>query len=347
MSVKETIILGMSGGVDSSIALYLLKEQGFDVIGVTLKFFKEQDIETAKKVCQKYKVKHLTINAGKLFQEKIISYFLKEFKQARTPNPCIFCNRDVKIELLLDVAKKEKAQYIATGHYARIKDGLLLQAKDKTKDQTYFLAFLKKRHLSKLIFPLGDYTKQEVYAIAREQKIKVQEMPSQDLCFITNRVTDFLEKRLGKKKGKIIDTKGNVLGEHKGVWFYTIGQRKGIRLAGGPFWVKDFDKNNLIVTKDEKELFSKEVLISNLNFIVKEPKKSIQIKAKIRYKQKLSNAVLKRMGRSPTPPHWKLVFDEPQRAPTPGQIAVFYLPADAIVLQEDKGNLCLGGGVIK
>ncbi len=331
MENKKTVVLGMSGGVDSSVALYLLKEQGFDVVGVTLKFFKGQDIETAERVCQKYKVRHLTINAEKLFEEKIISYFLKEFEKGRTPSPCFFCNRDVKLELLLDVAKKEKAQYISTGHYARIKDGLLLQSKDETKDQTYFLAFLKKKHLAKLILPLGDYTKQEVYIIAKKEKIKVQEKPSQDLCFITNKVGEFLKKRLGEKEGKIIDTKGNILGEHKGVWFYTFGQRKGIKLAGGPFWVKGFDKNNLIVTKDEEELFSKKILISNLNFIVEKPKKPIQVEVKIRYKQELGKAVLKVKDNRA-----ELVFKKPQRAPTPGQIAVFY-----------KGKVCMGGGVIE
>jgi len=337
----------MSGGVDSSVALYLLKEQGFNVIGVTLKFFKGQDIETAKKVCKQFDAKYLLINASKLFKEKIISYFLKEFKQGRTPNPCFFCNRDVKLEFLLDVAKKENARYIATGHYAIVKDGLLLKAKDKTKDQTYFLAFLKKKHLAKLIFPLGDYTKQEVYKIAKEQKIKIQEKPSQDLCFITNKVCEFLEKRLGNKKGKIIDERGNILGEHKGIWFYTIGQRKGIKLPGGPFWVNGFDGNDVLVSKNEKHLFKKEVLLSNLNFIVEKPKKLIQVQAKIRYRQESRSAKLQRIGRSEenlisdltrgsrTSPRWKLIFDEPQRAVTPGQIAVFY-----------KGDLCLGGGVI-
>ena len=341
MENKKTVILGMSGGVDSSVALFLLKEQGFEVIGVTLKLFKGQNVETAKKVCEKYKAKHLTINAGKPFKEKIISYFLKEFKQGRTPSPCSFCNRDIKFEFLFHIAQKEKAEYISTGHYARIKQGLLSKAKDKTKDQTYFLALLKKKHLAKLILPLGDYTKQEVYRIAKRQKIKIQEKPSQDLCFITNKVDEFLEKRLGKKNGKIVNPKGKILGEHKGIWFYTRGQRKGIRLAQGPFWVKSIDKNNLVVTKDEKELLSKKVLISNLNFIAEKPKKSIQVEAKIRYRQLLSKAILNvtggsTTGGSRTSPRWELVFDKPQRAVTPGQIAVFY-----------KDDICLGGGIIK
>jgi len=336
MENKKIVILGMSGGVDSSVALFLLKEQGFEVIGVTLKLFKGQDVETAKKVCEKYKVKHLTINAGKPFKEKIISYFLKEFKQGRTPSPCLFCNRDVKFEFLFDIAKKEKAQYISTGHYASIKEGLLLKAKDKTKDQTYFLALLKKKHLAKLILPLGDYTKQEIYRIAKRQKIKIQEKSSQDLCFITNKVDEFLEKKLGKKNGKIINTRGKILGKHKGIWFYTRGQRKGIRLAQGPFWVKAFNKNNLVVTKDKKELLSKKVSISNLNFISEKPKKSIQVEAKIRYRQELCSAKLQRTRGSRTSLSWELVFDKPQRAVTPGQIAVFY-----------QGEVCLGGGVIE
>ncbi len=147
------VVLGMSGGVDSSVALHLLKKRGFDVVGVTLKFFRGQDTETAKKVCQKFGVKHLVVDASRPFEKKIISYFLREFKKGRTPSPCLFCNREVKIELLFDIAKKEKADYIATGHYAKIKDGLLLRAEDREKDQTYFLAFLKRKQLRKLISP--------------------------------------------------------------------------------------------------------------------------------------------------------------------------------------------------
>lgn len=329
----KKVILGMSGGVDSSTALYLLKEQGFDVLGVTLNFFKGQDIQNAKKVCQQLKVEHLVIDASRVFGKKIIKYFLEEFKKGRTPSPCLFCNRDVKIELLISLANKYKVDYVSTGHYAKIKDGLLFKAKDKTKDQTYFLAFLKKRHLSKLIFPLGDYTKTQVYAIARKQGIKFKEEQSQDLCFISGKVADFLIQKLGQTKGKIIDGKGNVLGKHQGIWFYTLGQRKGIKLSGGPFWVKGFSKNNVIVARDERELFTKKVSLSHLNFIIGRPKKSIPVEAKLRYRQLPAKAILVNMGQ--TRANWQLIFNKEQRAPTPGQIAVFY-----------QGQMCIGGGVI-
>jgi len=344
----------MSGGVDSSVALFLLKEQGFDVIGVSLKFgfwknkenelkenvcCSEESINRAKKVCDKYGVPHFIVDTSKEFKKAVIDYFLKTLKENRTPSPCLFCNRDAKIAGLLKFAKSKKADFIATGHYAKIKKNgeiQLLKAKDKQKDQTYFLALLKQEQLAKLIFPLGNYTKAEVYKIAKKQGIEHSPKESQDLCFVSDKsMPNFLEKKVGINPGQIIDTKGRVLGNHKGLHFYTIGQRKGIKLPGGPFWVAGFDDNNLIVTKDEKELFSKKVLISDLNFIVEKPKKSIQVEAKLRYRQENSKAKLQKTRGSRTSTSWELVFDEPQRAVTPGQIAVFY-----------KQGVCLGGGII-
>jgi len=365
MQNKKTVVLGMSGGVDSSVALYLLKEQGFNVVGVSLKFgfwknkeneLKEnvccskESINRAKKVCDKYGVPHFVVDTSKEFKKAVIDYFLKTLKENRTPSPCLFCNRDAKIAGLLKFAKSKKADFVATGHYAKIKKNgeiKLLKAKDKQKDQTYFLALLKQEQLAKLIFPLGDYTKAEVYEIAKKQGIEHFPKESQDLCFVSGKsMPKFLEKEVGINPGKIIDIKGKVLGNHKGLHFYTIGQRKGIKLPGGPFWVNGFNGNDVLVSKNEKDLFKKQVLLSDLNFLIKKPKKSIQIEAKIRYRQELSKAVLQRTrgsstGGSPTSPRWatsprwELVFNELQRAVTPGQIAVFY-----------KGNVCLGGGVI-
>jgi len=336
---KNKVILGMSGGVDSSTALYLLKEQGFDVIGVSLKFgfwenrgneLKEnvccskESINRAKKVCEKYGAPHFVVDVSKQFKKAVIDYFLKTLEENKTPSPCLFCNRDVKIAGLMKFAKGD---LVATGHYARIKDGKLLKAKDKQKDQTYFLALLKKEQLDRLIFPLGDYTKEEVYAIARREGIKHSSKESQDLCFVADKsLPSFLSAEIGINPGNIIDTQRKVLGRHKGLHFYTLGQRKGIGLPGGPYWVKEFRDNDLIVTKKEKDLFSKKVSISDLNFLIEKPKKAIKVEVKLRYRQEPAEAKLDKK---------ELIFKKSQRAPTPGQVAVFY-----------QGDLCLGGGII-
>ncbi len=361
---NKTVVLGMSGGIDSSVALFLLKEQGFQVVGLSLKFgcweknkkslkenacCSQDSIQRAKKLCQKYNVPHFVIDCSNQFQKKVINYFIKDLKNNKTPNPCVFCNRDVKISALLDFAKKKKANYISTGHYARIQKNKkgefqLLTAKDKKKDQSYFLVFLSQVQLSKLILPLGSYLKKDIYQIAKQERIKVAPKESQDLCFVDNKSMPlFLEKEIGIKPGEIQDTKGNVLGQHQGLPFYTRGQRKRIKLAGGPFWVVDVDskKNILIVSKNSKDskLFSREVMLFKIHFIsTRIPEKLLKVRAKLRSTQPLSEAILippKIVGGSRTSPHWKLVFNKPQKAVTPGQIAVFY-----------KGDVCLGGGII-
>jgi|AntAceMinimDraft_18_1070375.scaffolds.fasta_scaffold01743_7 tRNA-specific 2-thiouridylase len=355
---KKIVVLGMSGGVDSSVALFLLKEQGFQVLGVSLKFgyweggqtslrenvyCSEESIKRAKRVCEKYNCPHFIIDVSKEFGKSVIDYFLESLKNNKTPNPCVFCNRDVKVSALLRFAEKKKADYIATGHYARIKESngkfQLLRAKDNEKDQTYFLAFLGQAQLAKLILPLGDYLKKDIYTIAEKEGIEIAVKESQDLCFINNNsIPNFLEKEIGSNPGKIQDTQGNVLGEHKGLHFYTIGQRRGVNLPGGPFWVTNFDvKNNtLIVTdnSDDLKLFSKRVILSNVNFISgKKIKAPLKVEAKIRYRQPLAKAKL--ICGSRTSAHWELVFDEPQKAVTIGQIAVFY-----------NKDVCIGAGEI-
>ena len=355
---KQKIVLGMSGGVDSSVALFFLKEQGFEVIGVSLKFgfwenarnkSKEnvccsaESIERTKKVCRKYDCPHFIIDTSKEFKKSVKDYFLKALKGNKTPSPCLFCNRDVKIAALLNFARNKEADCVATGHYAKVrKNGekfQLLRARDKEKDQTYFLALLNQDQISRLIFPLADYTKEQVYEIAKKEGIDIAPRQSQDLCFVVDKsMPDFLKEEVGIKSGKIYDTKGNVLGTHQGLHFYTLGQRKGIKLPGGPFWVVGFDrKNNSLIVSDnpeDPELFTKEVLLSDVNFISgKAPDALINVKAKIRFRQPLAKAALSVGGR--TSASWRLVFDEPQRAVTPGQIAVFY-----------QGDICLGSGII-
>ncbi len=325
--MKNKVILGMSGGVDSSVALYLLKEQGFDVIGVTLDFGCNdltEGIKIAKANCKKYGCQHVVLNSKDLFKKNVIDYFLNSLKKNETPDPCVMCNRYAKIDSLIAFAKQKDADLVATGHYATMRDGELVQSSDK--DQSYFLCLLKRSQLKKLIFPIAGYEKKEIYSIAKKQGIKYLIRESQDLCFTKN-MDSFIEENLGFKKGNIINKKGNVLGQHNGLYFYTIGQRKGIKLHGGPYYVMGFNGSDVIVTKDEKDLDTKIVNLKSINLLRKDiPKKVL---AKVRFRQELSEAKLDLDKK-------QLIFKNPQRAVTPGQIAAFY--------DED---VCLGGGIIK
>jgi len=352
------IVVGMSGGVDSSMALLLLKKQGWQPIGVSLKLpvWKDkknclrenvcctvESFRIAKNICRKLGVPYHIADVQKDFKREVINYFVSSLKRKQTPNPCVICNRYLKFKKLLDWAKKHKIDYVATGHYAKIKQNPktrkyeLLKAKDKNKDQTYSLCFLPQKWLSRIIFPLGDCTKERVYKLAEKEGFEffLKTKQSQDFCFIDNKLMpEFLKKEIGQKPGLIVDENHRVLGKHQGLHFYTIGQRKGIKLPNGPYFVKGFNikKNILIVTNKSKELLQKEVFLSPFNFISGVlPNKAINAQAKIRYRQSLESAILYpvKSGKS------KIVFKESQRAVTLGQFCVFY----------DK-NVCLGGGVI-
>lgn len=328
---SKNVLVAMSGGVDSSVAALLLKKKGYNVSGVFMKLWPEgscseskccsSEGETrARLVAKQLNIHFYVLNFEKEFKNKIVDYFLKEQKAGLTPNPCVVCNKEIKFNLLFKKFPIEENDFIATGHYVRLKRGKLYFAKDKDKDQSYFLWSLNQEILKKSLFPNGDYTKKQVRAIAKKHGLSVWDSAeSQDICF---------KVKLDKKPGEVIDTKGNVVGEHKGLWYYTIGQRKGIGLAGGPYYVlkKDTKKNRLIVTKKEKDLFSKELRFKKANWIFKKPSFPLKIKAKIRYRHKPSLAVLRKD---------RVVFSKPQRASTPGQSVVFYL----------KDEL-LGGGVI-
>ncbi|MGC8651075.1 MAG: tRNA 2-thiouridine(34) synthase MnmA [Minisyncoccia bacterium] len=358
MKLSNKIIVGMSGGVDSSAALILLKKQGWSPIGITLKLpvwqskanvcldnscCTPQSIKIAKEICQKLNIPYYVIDAQKQFQKEVVEYFIKELKSYHTPNPCLICNRNLKFQLLIALAKKMKAPFVATGHYAQVKFNKktrlyeLFQGKDKNKDQSYSLSFLKQKQLKYLILPLGKYLKTETYQLVRQAGFPFFEKKkeSQNFCFVSNQaLPEFIKQKLGVHKGFIQDLKGNVLGEHLGLYFYTIGQRKGLELSGGPYYVVDFDiKNNiLLVSKNKKDLYKKEVLLSPLNLISLKPtKKPIEIKAKIRYRAKLSKAKLIIINHNKA----KIIFNKPQMAITPGQFCVFY-----------KGQKCLGAGII-
>lgn len=355
---NKKVVVGMSGGVDSSTSLLLLKKMGYNPVGVSLKFgvwknpknnLKEnvccsrESLNIAKSICKRLGIPHYIIDATSSFQSNVIDYFQKEFRLGRTPSPCVFCNQKVKFKALFDFADKIGAQCVATGHYARVKQSKktklyeLKIAKDKSKDQTYSLSFLPQEYLARLIFPLGNLTKEEVYKIAKKEKgfgIFEKRKQSQDFCFVSNAsLYDYLEEEVGEKSGLIVDEKGRALGQHAGIHFYTLGQRKGIGMCGGPYYVvaKDKKSNKIVVSKSEDKFYKKEIVLKPFNLISDVgSRNSIEVKAKLRSTQKLSRAVLRFCEDS-----LKLTFDRPQRAVTPGQIAVFY-----------SNNVCLGGGVI-
>jgi len=339
---RRKIFVGMSGGVDSSAAAALLKKKGYSPAGVFMKFWSEGKSCAENKCCSSESERRALLTAGRLgipfytlnlekeFKEKIVEFFLKELKNGRTPNPCVVCNKEIKFNLLLNKFAGGN-ELFATGHYAKVRNGRLFKAKDKDKDQTYFLWKLDKNALEKVVFPLADFKKAQTRKIAKEYNLPSAETPeSQEICFISSELNDFLKRNIGIKKGQIMDTRGNILGEHEGLWFYTIGQRKGLGFSGGPYYVvrKDPKDNILFVSRNKKDLLQKELIFKDANWISgKEPKFPIKVEAKIRSAHAPAKAVIDKPGH--------LVFEKAQTAVTPGQSAVFY-----------KGEELVGGGVI-
>jgi len=356
LKLRKKVICAMSGGVDSSVAAALLKRAGFEVVGVFMKFWSEpaknslvgawnrccspEAEKRARQVAANLNIPFYVFNFEKEFKKRIVNYFLKEYKAGLTPNPCVVCNKEIKFGLLLEKALALNADYVATGHYARLqkkKDDIhLLKGKDKEKDQSYFLWQLNQKQLKYTLFPIGDYTKTQVRNLAKKLKLPVFKTPeSQEICFIQTTINDFLARHIKQKSGKIVDTKGKILGYHQGLTFYTIGQRKGIKLSGGPFYVldKNLKKNLLIITRNEKDLFKKELIAKKVNWISgKKPKLPLKIKAKIRYRYTAASTMI---TKTLNPKTYHLKFNWLQRAITPGQSVVFY-----------KGQELLGGGII-
>jgi tRNA-specific 2-thiouridylase len=351
MENKKKVIAAMSGGVDSSVAAAILKNRGYDVVGIFMKFWKQPGIKDENKCCSaeaQMDVRRVAAEIGipvyfldvrKEFKKSVVDYFINEYKKGNTPNPCVECNKYIKFRFLVDTAIKLKADYVATGHYARIKKGKLLTAKDTKKDQTYFLWTLNKKQLDKILFPIGDYTKTEVRAMAKKFRLPVfDKKDSQEICFINTDIQDFLSRNIKAKSGDIITTEGEKRGRHKGLVFYTIGQRKGIKIGGiGPFYVvkKDFKDNALIVGQSDfnEALFKKEMVVKNVNWVSGKPYNG-KCKVKIRSMAKVVPARIMNCE-SRIKNCVKVIFNENQRAITPGQSAVFYLKDEV-----------LGGGVI-
>lgn len=342
----------MSGGVDSSVAAALLKEQGYEVIGITMCFNLAdragkkpgccglQGIEDARRVAHKLGIRHYVLNMQKALQEKVIEDFCQEYLKGRTPNPCVRCNQYLKFDALLKKALSLGAKYLATGHYARVdkvNNGYVFKkAKDKFKDQSYFLYRITQDQLKHILFPLGGYTKEEVRGLARKFGLPVADkIASQEICFIPDMdYRKFIEAHLGRKmeRGLVVDKFNNPLGYHKGIAFYTIGQREGLGIAYKcPLYIIKIDsKSNKIILGPREDVFKKEFLIKKPSFILKDAQKKIALRVKIRYNHKESLAKLVPIGKG-----LKISFNKPQFAITPGQSAVFYAN-DAII----------GGGII-
>lgn len=358
--MPKKVVVGMSGGVDSSVAAYLLKKEGYDVIGVTMQIWQDEErediednggccglsaVEDARRVAASIGIPHYVLNFKNEFKKQVIDYFIDEYLKGLTPNPCIACNRYVKWESMLNKAVAIGADHIATGHYAKItkhpqtgRYTLRLSDTD-SKDQTYALYSLTQYQLSHTLMPLGSYEKSEIRSIARDIGLTVAYKPdSQDICFVPDgNYADFILNNTDRAvaEGDFIDSSGRVLGKHSGIFNYTVGQRKGLGIAFGvPMYVCGIDaENNKVILGGNDELFKKDVLVKDFNWMAfDKPDNGTRIRAegKLRYSQRSCPCTITSDGDTVI-----CSFDEPQRAVTPGQAAVFY--SDGYVI---------GGGVI-
>lgn len=358
--MKKKVVVGMSGGVDSSVAAYLLKEKGYDVIGVTMQIWQDEEmcsvekeggccglsaVEDARRVAASLEIPYYVMNFKREFQRDVIDYFVREYLLGRTPNPCIACNRYVKWEALLNRSRMIGADYIATGHYARIVEldnGRYTIRKSVTeeKDQTYALYNLTQEQLSHTLMPVGDYTKEQIREIAEKIDLRVsKKKDSQEICFIPDHdYARFIEQETNGKvppEGNFVTVDGRVIGRHKGITHYTIGQRKGLNLAmGHPVFVTEIrPETNEVVIGESQEVFTDRLICDHLNFMaIPDIDTDMRLVAKIRYAHKGAPCTVRRIGNTEA----EVIFDTPQRAITPGQAVVFYI-----------GDDIAGGGVIK
>jgi tRNA (5-methylaminomethyl-2-thiouridylate)-methyltransferase len=360
MSLKKKVMIGMSGGVDSSVAAAILLEKGYDVVGVTMQIWPDMSeeiqkneggccslsaVDDARRVSDKLGIPYYVMNFKDIFKQKVIDYFTDEYTKGRTPNPCIACNRYVKFDALMQKAVAMGMDYIATGHYAKVeyddkfKRYLLKKSATESKDQTYALYTLTQDQLSKTLMPVGDFTKDKIREKAKELGLTVATKPdSQEICFVEdNNYGRFICENTDYKTtpGNFTDTSGRILGRHKGIIHYTVGQRKGLGISfSKPMFVVDINKDtNTVVLGEGNEVFTNTLIAEDLNFIAFEkleaPRK---VKAKIRYSAKEAAAEIFPLENGDI----KVVFDTPQRAITPGQSVVFY-----------EGDIVIGGGIIK
>jgi tRNA-specific 2-thiouridylase len=348
---RRKAAVAMSGGVDSSVAAALLKEEGFEVIGVHMELWQHRSRpddatccsitgqDDARAVCQILGIPFHTLDFSSHFQKLVVDCFCREYAQGRTPNPCVVCNRFIKFDLLLKAVEDLGAECLATGHYARIEASAgnhrLLKAARPSVDQSYFLYTLKQGSLPRLLFPLGEYSKAQVRQMAAERGLAVAGKPkSQDLCFIPDgRHQDFLQGRIVSVPGDIVDPQGKVLGRHRGIAFYTVGQRTGLGIATGQrlFVLKLDPVSNAVVVGPEENLLASGLKANNLSFVCVKPQRPLEVSAKIRFRTPEVSARLKVFTEEA-----EVLFDQPQRAVAPGQAVVFY-----------RGDEVLGGGIIE
>ena len=356
----------MSGGVDSSVAAYLLKEQGYDVIGVTMQIWQEDKeyeereggccslsaVDDARRVAQKLDIPFYVLNFRDSFKRNVIDYFVDEYIQGRTPNPCIACNKYLKFDELLQKAKGIGADYVATGHYAKIeeRDGRfqLIRSKDDRKDQTYALYNLTQEQLEHTLMPCGEFTKDKIREIAKEIGLDVHnKKDSEEICFIpdNNHGRYICEAAPNKvRTGNFVDKYGNVLGKHKGIVYYTIGQRKGLGLAlGRPVFVTDINPvTNTVVVGPEEDIFKTDLVCKDINFIsIDKLEDPMEVEAKIRYSAKPAKATISPMENGRV----KVSFEDKQRAITKGQSVVFYKD-DLVVVEKCQINELNKGDII-
>ena len=359
---EKDIIVGLSGGVDSSLSAALLVEDGWNVEGFTLWLMKgegsccSEGLVDAAGLCEDLGIDHHIIDSREIFEREVIQKTTEAYKEGYTPLPCSMCNKNVKFEEMLNFAiKKRKFTYIATGHYARtksvssseinnfknlkFKDFLLLRGLDENKDQSYFLYSLSQELLSRLIFPLGELKKEETRKEALRLGLRTAEKAeSQDLCLVEHygSMQKFIDNHIEPKDGEIIHINGKIIGKHNGIQHFTVGQRKGLGIAWPePLYVKSLDKQkNIVYVANKSDLYKKEALINRINWVsIEEPQKEIEVEAQIRYRSHPVKGTL--IPQKNDDKSFKLIFEESQSSVTPGQAAVFY-----------KGEILLGGGLI-
>jgi len=353
--MAKKVFVGLSGGVDSSVTAALLKEQGYEVIGVYMKNWSQdlpgfpcpwkEDYLDAKRVAVQLGIEFKMYDFETQYKQIVVDYMIDEYKAGRTPNPDIMCNQEVKFKLFLNACLSDGAQMISTGHYAKTKNGKLHMAKDENKDQTYFLYRVTEAALKRTLFPIGEYTKPEVRQLAKKFGLATAtKKESMGICFVGKvGIKEFLQQYITAKPGKIINQAGKVIGEHDGAIFYTIGQRHGLDVGGGlPYYVtaKDMKKNEVYVTTnlDDKNLWSKTITLGDLHWINGEPKlQGATLQVRTRHRAPLIKATLQLVPKSAktNKPTLQLVLQNEVRAVTPGQSVVMY-----------DGSHVLGGGII-